>query len=196
MILSDWDIANAIGRGVIKIDPMKHEDIRTNSVDVHLSEHLSVYDNRIRNFRNDPKIAKYNETNGILDAKIENKTKSYSIDIDGIILMPGILYLGSTIEYTEAHEHVPFLEGKSSVGRLGISVHCTAGVGDVGFCGHWTLEISVIQPVRVYAGMPIAQLLFFDVKSKPLRMYGANGSKYQQQGAKPVASMMWKNFIK
>lgn len=184
MILSDWDIANAIGRGIIKIDPLKHEDIRTNSVDVHLSEHLTEY------------LTEQLTEHGVLDARIENKTKSYSIDIDGFVLMPGILYLGSTIEYTEAHEHVPFLEGKSSVGRLGISVHSTAGVGDVGFCGHWTLEISVVQPVRVYARMPIAQLIFFEVKSMPLRMYGKNGSKYQQQGAKPVPSMMWKNFDK
>ena len=178
MILSDWDISNAIGRGVIKIDPLKHEDIRTNSVDVHLSEHLSVYKGRT------------------LDAKYDNSIHDVTIPEEGFVLFPDRLYLGSTIEYTEAHEHVPFLEGKSSVGRLGISVHSTAGVGDVGFCGHWTLEISVIQPVRVYAGMPIAQLLFFDVKSKPVRMYGANGSKYQQQGAKPVPSMMWKNFNK
>ena len=196
MILSDWDIANAIGRGVIKIDPLKHEDIRTNSVDVHLSEHLMVYDNKVRNFRNDPKIAKDNqEIFCIIDSKKANNTHSFTICEDGFVLHPGVLYLGSTIEYTEAHEHVPFLEGKSSVGRLGISVHSTAGVGDVGFCGHWTLEISVIQPVRVYAGMPIAQLLFFEVKSMPVRKYGANGSKYQQQGAKPVASMMWKNFL-
>lgn len=182
MILSDWDISNAIGRGVIKIDPMKHEDIRTNSVDVHLSEHLSFY--RKTHFGD------------ILDAKENELTWDIKIPEDGFVLHPGILYLGSTIEYTEAHEHVPFLEGKSSVGRLGISVHSTAGVGDVGFCGHWTLEISVIQPVRVYAGMPIAQLLFFEVKNKPVRIYGGNGSKYQQQGAKPVASMMWKNFLK
>lgn len=178
MILSDWDIANAIGRGVIKIDPIKHEDIRTNSVDVHLSEHLMCYATRE------------------IDSKKDNKVRNYVIPAEGKILLPGILYLGSTIEYTEAHEHVPFLEGKSSVGRLGISVHSTAGVGDVGFCGHWTLEISVVQPVRVYAGMPIAQILFFEVKSKPVRMYGGNGSKYQRQGAKPVASMMWKNFDK
>lgn len=178
MILSDWDIANAIGRGVIKIDPMKHEDIRTNSVDVHLSDVLVIYKSQI------------------IDAKKDNPVFPTIIPKHGLTLTPGILYLGSTIEYTEAHEHVPFLEGKSSVGRLGISVHSTAGVGDVGFCGHWTLEISVIQPVRVYAGMPIAQLLFFEVKSKPVRMYGANGSKYQQQGEKPVPSMMWKNFNK
>lgn len=178
MILSDWDISNAIGRGVIKIDPLNKDDIRTNSVDVHLSDVLVMYKSQI------------------IDAKNDNQVFPTIIPKQGLTLTPGILYLGSTIEYTEAHEHVPFLEGKSSVGRLGISVHSTAGVGDVGFCGHWTLEISVVQPVRVYAGMPIAQLIFFEVKSMPLRMYGKNGSKYQQQGAKPVASMMWKNFDK
>ena len=178
MILSDLDISNAIGRGVIKIDPLNKEDIRTNSVDVHLSKHLSVYKGRT------------------IDAKENNLTHEITIEEEGFVLFPDRLYLGSTIEYTEAHEHVPFIEGKSSVGRLGISVHATAGVGDVGFCGHWTLEISVVQPVRVYPGMPIAQLLFFEVSSQPIRRYGGDGSKYQKQGAKPVASMMWKNFTK
>ena len=178
MILSDWDISNAIGRGVIKIDPLNKEDIRTNSVDVHLSDCLVMYKTQV------------------IDARIDNPVFPTFIPKQGLTLTPGILYLGSTIEYTEAHEHVPFLEGKSSVGRLGISVHATAGVGDVGFCGHWTLEISVVQPVRVYPGMPIAQLLFFEVSSQPIRKYGGDGSKYQKQGAKPVASMMWKSFNK
>ena len=73
---------------------------------------------------------------------------------------------GSTLEYTETRRFVPFLEGKSSVGRLGIDIHATAGKGDVGFCNHWTLEISVSQPVRVYAGMPIGQLIYFLVEGE------------------------------
>ena len=82
---------------------------------------------------------------------------------EGMILLPHRFYLGVTQEYTETHSHVPFLEGKSSIGRLGIDIHATAGKGDIGFCNTWTLEISVKQPVRVYAGMPIGQLIYFEV---------------------------------
>ncbi len=89
-------------------------------------------------------------------------------------MQPQQFYLGVTAEYTETHSHVPFLEGKSSTGRLGIDIHATAGKGDVGFCGNWTLEISVKLPVRVYAGMPVGQLIYFPVD-------GAIEIKYNQK---------------
>ena len=103
-------------------------------------------------------------------------------------------YLGSTEEYTETREYVPFLEGKSSVGRLGIDIHATAGKGDVGFCNTWTLEISVTQPVRVYKGMPIGQLIYFVVEGDVETMYNKKANaKYNKRTIKPVESMMWKN---
>jgi dCTP deaminase len=99
------------------------------------------------------------------------------------------------MEYTESHKHVPFLEGKSSVGRLGIDIHATAGKGDVGFCNHWTLEISVKQPIRVYAGMPVGQLIYFTTSGTVEVPYNVKGSaKYNQRTNMPVESMMWKNF--
>jgi dCTP deaminase len=105
------------------------------------------------------------------------------------------LYLGVTEEYTESHKHVPFLEGKSSVGRLGIDIHATAGKGDVGFCNTWTLEISVKQPVKIYSGMPIGQLIFFEVSGEILTPYSKKKSaKYNKRTTKPMESMMWKNF--
>ena len=104
------------------------------------------------------------------------------------------MYLGATLEYTETHRHVPFLEGKSSVGRLGIDIHATAGKGDVGFCNHWTLEISVARPVRVYAGMPIAQLIYFVVEgSVRIPYHRKRNAKYKVRSARPIESMMWKN---
>ena len=176
MILTDTDIKKRIESGRICISPFDESCVKTNSYDVHLSQHLMCYATRE------------------IDAKAQNKTRSYIIPPEGKVLLPGILYLGSTIEHTESHYHVSFLEGKSSVGRLGISVHATAGVGDIGFCGHWTLELSVVQPVKVYAGMPIAQLLFFVPMSTPHKKYGQYESKYQDQGEFPVPSKMWKNF--
>ena len=110
------------------------------------------------------------------------------------MLQPGRLYLGVTEEYTETHATVPFLEGKSSVGRLGIDIHATAGKGDVGFCNHWTLEISVSMPVRVYRGMPIGQLIYFTVQGDVETLYNRKPSaKYNERSDRPVESMMWKN---
>lgn len=114
---------------------------------------------------------------------------------EGLLLLPHRLYLGVTEEYTETHRHVPFLEGKSSIGRLGIDIHATAGKGDIGFCNTWTLEISVRQPVRVYRGMPIGQLIYFEVSGEVGTAYADKPTaKYTSRTARPVESMMWKNF--
>ncbi|RYF80985.1 MAG: dCTP deaminase, partial [Chitinophagaceae bacterium] len=143
---------------------------------VHLGKYLATYNDRI------------------LDAKAHNTITHFEIPKEGYVLMPNTLYLGVTREYTETHAHVPFLEGKSSTGRLGIDIHATAGKGDVGFCNTWTLEISVAQPVKVYAGMPIGQLIYFTVDGKIALMYNAKeDAKYKNKTTKPVESMMWKN---
>ena len=107
----------------------------------------------------------------VLDAKKHNEIEMFDIPEDGYVLEPGNLYLGVTEEYTETHIHIPFLEGKSSVGRLGIDIHATAGKGDVGFCNHWTLEISVSMPVRVYHLMPIGQLIYFEAQGQIDTLY-------------------------
>jgi dCTP deaminase len=176
MILSDQEILKAIALGTILIEPYRPECLGSNSYDVHLSRHLALYTTRE------------------LDARLHNAIEELLIPDEGLLLEPGTIYLGVTEEYTETHAHVPFLEGKSSTGRLGIDIHATAGKGDVGFCNTWTLEISVIQPVRVYAGMPIGQLIFFDVKGDVLVHYANKpNAKYNNRTIKPVESMMWKN---
>ncbi len=176
MILSDSAILEAIKKGEIVIEPFRRECLGSNSYDVHLGKTLLVY------------------KTPILDARKPNPTEEIEIPPEGYVLQPGILYLGVTEEYTETHKYVPFLEGKSSVGRLGIDIHATAGKGDIGFCNTWTLEISVVQPVRIYAGMPIGQLIFFEVKGEVLVPYNKKATaKYNRKTHKPVASMMWKN---
>lgn len=178
MILSDVMIQQAISTGEIIIEPFDSACLGTNSYDVHLSKYLANY------------------TAEVLDAKLPNEIIQFEIPEEGIILKPGVLYLGSTLEYTETHNTVPFLEGKSSVGRLGIDIHATAGKGDVGFCNHWTLEISCTQPVRVYAGMPIGQLIYFQVAGEISRYYNKKlDAKYNERTIKPMESKMWKNFL-
>jgi dCTP deaminase len=177
MILTDRQILAEIRRGTIVISPFNRRFFGSNSYDVHLGVWLAMY------------------TDEILDAKKHNSVRRFRIPDDGIILVPSKLYLGVTKEYTETHRHVPFLEGKSSIGRLGIDIHATAGKGDIGFCNTWTLEISVRQPVRIYAGMPIGQLIYFEVSGEVDIQYSKKKSaKYKRRTSKPVESMMWKNF--
>jgi dCTP deaminase len=176
MILSDKRILEEIDKGNIIIEPFNREKLGTNSYDVHLGKYLANYKDRT------------------LDAKLHNEIEHFEIPKTGFVLQPNTLYLGVTMEYTETHAHVPFLEGKSSTGRLGIDIHATAGKGDVGFCNTWTLEISATQPVRIYAGMPIGQLIYFVVEGEIETLYNSkSNAKYNNPTTKPVESMMWKN---
>ena len=176
MILSDKLILEEIEKGTILIEPFRRNCLGTNSYDVHLGKHLATYRDRV------------------LDARQHNKVDHFEIPMDGYVLHPGTLYLGVTEEYTETHKHIPFLEGKSSTGRLGIDIHATAGKGDVGFCNTWTLEISVSLPVRVYRGMPIGQLIYFMTDGEVGMPYNKKqDAKYSKRSIKPVESMMWKN---
>lgn len=179
MILTDTKILQEMEKGTIVISPFDLKCLGSNSYDVHLGRHLAVY------------------KSDILDAKVHNHIEHFEIPDDGLILLPHRLYLGVTEEYTETHAHVPFLEGKSSIGRLGIDIHATAGKGDVGFCNTWTLEISVKQAVRIYYAMPIGQLIYFELSGELGTSYTAKASaKYNTRTDKPVESMMWKNFTK
>jgi dCTP deaminase len=175
MVLNREEIIAGIEDGSIVIDPYNVENVGTNSYDVHLGKYLAVYN--------------YGE----LDAKKHNTTTGFVMPEEGFVIQPGTLYLGVTAEYTETHDCVPFLEGKSSTGRLGINIHATAGKGDVGFCNHWTLEISCIHPVRIYAGMPIGQLIYFRTNPTASSYSTKVGAKYTAKSAMPVESMMWKN---
>jgi len=176
MILTDKKILEDIEKGEIIIEPFDRSKLGTNSYDVHLGKYIGTY------------------SDTELDAKRHNKIDVFEIPEEGFVIKPGTLYLGVTMEYTETHNAVPFLEGKSSVGRLGIDIHATAGKGDVGFCNTWTLEISCVQPVRIYAGMPIGQLIYFTVDGNIENFYNTKkDAKYNTRTIHPVESMMWKN---
>lgn len=176
MILTDAEILKNIEKGLITLKPFRRECLGSNSYDVHLGKTLALYKNEV------------------LDAKAHNQIETFEITSEGYVLMPDQFYLGVTEEYTETLAHVPFLEGKSSVGRLGIDIHATAGKGDVGFCNYWTLEISVKKPVRVYAGMPIGQVIYFSIEGEVLTPYNKkSNAKYNDTKAIPVESMMFKN---
>lgn len=185
MILSDTSITSALAVGNIVIKPFLPECLGSNSYDVHLGKTLAFYVGGGPNSK---------DSNFVLDAKAHNPVHLFEIPDSGYVLQPGTLYLGVTEEYTETHGFVPFIEGKSSTGRLGLSIHATAGKGDAGFKGYWTLEMTVTHPVRVYAGMPIGQIIYYAVQGYVARPYDKKSdAKYSDQANVPVESMMWKN---
>ncbi len=141
MILTGQEILKKLG-SEIKIEPFDRKLLNPNSYNLRLHNELLVY------------------TNFPLDMKKANDTKKIIIPESGYELQPGTLYLGRTYEFTETYNFVPMLEGRSSIGRLGMYVHVTAGFGDVGFCGFWTLEISVIHPLKIYPFVPICQIFY------------------------------------
>ena len=170
MKLSGLEIQRRVNYGEIVIDPFDSKYLGPNSYDLRLSDTLLVY--------NDLQ----------LDAKDRNDATQRKIPKNGILLFPGRLYLGSTIEYTETPDLVPGIEGRSSVGRLGINVHSTAGFGDVGFRGTWTLELSVVQPVRIYSSMRICQIFYEPVEGE---FSPYDSEKYQGQRG-PTSSGLWR----
>lgn len=174
MILSGKEILRQMAAGNIGIDPFDPACINPNSYNLHLHNQLMEY------------------TEGLLDMKTPNPSRVREIPPEGLVLVPGRLYLGRTVEYTRTEGFVPMLEGRSSVGRLGMYVHVTAGFGDVGFSGYWTLEIQCIQPIRIYAGVGICQIYYHAIQGE----YDPYGDgKYQNNtGIQP--SMLYKDFEK
>lgn len=141
MILSGKEIANRID-GDIVIKPFDKGRLNPNSYNLSLSDELIIY------------------SDSPLDMKKDNPYQKIRIPADGLLLEPNRLYLGRTVEYTETENLVPMLEGRSSIGRLGLFIHVTAGFGDVGFRGFWTLEIFCVQPIRIYSGVEICQIYY------------------------------------
>ena len=144
MVLSGNEIKRRIG-GDILIDPFDELRLNPNSYNLSLHDELMVYEELI------------------LDMRKANRVRRMRIPPEGIVLQPNQLYLGRTAERTETHNLVPMIEGRSSIGRLGLFVHVTAGFGDVGFCGYWTLEMFAVQPLRIYPGVSICQILYHDI---------------------------------
>ncbi len=173
MILSGREIQKKLGQEII-IEPFAEQQLNPNSYNLRLHNELLVYENLT------------------LDMKQPNSTRSLGIPPEGLVLETGRLYLGRTLEYTATKGYVPMLEGRSSIGRLGLFIHVTAGFGDVGFQGFWTLEIFCIQPIRIYAGVEICQIYYHAIEGD----YDCyHSGKYQNNsGIQP--SLLYKDFEK
>ncbi|MCF8361727.1 MAG: dCTP deaminase [Prolixibacteraceae bacterium] len=172
MILSGKEIQKRLNNDIF-IEPFNPEQLNPNSYNLRLHNKLLVYDK--------------NE----LDMKTENKAYEITIPEEGLLLEPNKLYLGRTIEHTRTEKVVPMLEGRSSVGRLGLFIHVTAGFGDVGFSGFWTLEIFCVQPIRIYPGVEICQIYYHDI----LGEFDKYESGKYQNNTDIQTSMLYKDFI-
>ena len=173
MILSGREIQKHMGKEIV-IEPFDEKRLNPNSYNLSLHNQLLVYENEL------------------LDMKTPNPVKQLTIPEEGLVLDPGKLYLGRTQEFTKTESFVPMLEGRSSIGRLGVFIHVTAGFGDVGFSGYWTLEIFCVQPIRIYAGVEICQIYYHDIfgEYEPYR-----SGKYQNNtGVQP--SLLYREFEK
>jgi dCTP deaminase len=144
MILSGHQIRANLG-GNIVIDPFQEAHLNPNSYNLTLHNELMTYEEVV------------------LDMCKPNRVRRITIPPEGLVLGPSQLYLGRTVERTETHNLVPMIEGRSSIGRLGLFVHVTAGFGDVGFCGYWTLEMFAVQPVRVFPHVQICQIFYHQI---------------------------------
>jgi dCTP deaminase len=145
MILSGEEIRRNLGTK-IRLDPFDEKQLNPNSYNLTLHDELMCYEEVV------------------LDMGRPNRTNRLTIPKEGLVLAPNKLYLGRTIERTETHDFVPMIEGRSSIGRLGLFVHVTAGFGDVGFCGYWTLEMFAVQPVKIYPGVAICQIFYHEIR--------------------------------
>lgn len=171
MILSGKEIRKHIGKEII-IEPFDENRINPNSYNLSLFHELLEYENRE------------------LDMKRPNPTRRIVIPPEGLLLEPDKLYLGRTNEYTKTDTYVPMLEGRSSTGRLGLFIHVTAGFGDIGFAGYWTLEIFCVQPVKIYPDVEICQIYYHDIHGE-YDLY--KSGKYQNNtGIQP--SLMYRDF--
>ncbi len=173
MILSGKEIQRHIGKEII-IEPFDQSRVNPNSYNLTLHNELLVYENHE------------------LDMKKLNPTKRIIIPEEGLVLEPNRLYLGRTNEFTKTEGFVPMLEGRSSTGRLGLFIHVTAGFGDVGFAGYWTLEIFCIQPIRIYPNAEICQIYYHSIEGD----YEPYKSGKYQNNTDIQPSLMYKDFEK
>lgn len=171
MILSGKEIQRHMGKDIV-IQPFDPKRLNPNSYNLSLHNELLVYENRL------------------LDMKVPNPVKTLTIPESGLVLEPDKLYLGRTNEFTQTDRFVPMLEGRSSVGRLGLFIHVTAGFGDVGFAGYWTLEIFCVQPIRIYPNVEICQIYYHDIHGD-YDLY-QNGKYQNNTGIQP--SLLYKDF--
>lgn len=142
-MLTGMEIVEQIKLGNIKIEPFSMDQLNPNSYNLTVADKVAYF------------------TNDLLDTKGKNKIEVVDIPEDGYLLVPNTLYFVNINEYTETNSFIPFISGRSSIGRLGISVHPTANMGTNGYKGYWNFNIWVVRPVKIYPNMKIGQIYYY-----------------------------------
>lgn len=191
-ILTGPAIIDAVSDGDIEIDPFEVENINPASIDLRLGNGLTLYKDWV--YDSDCPLEYMRPTDHVMSVREEPRVQECTFsEKEGLVLSPGILYLMHTVERVRTERYVPILDGKSSIGRLGIQVHVTAGFGDPGFDGQYTLEVTTVHPIRVFPGMRFCQMRFHTTAGEVLS-YQKTGS-YRGEAAKgAVASKVFKQF--
>ncbi|MDP3881893.1 MAG: dCTP deaminase [Nanoarchaeota archaeon] len=173
MILTGSEIEKQVKLNRIHINPFIPENLNPNSYNFRLGKTFKIYKNKV------------------LDSAKENFYKEITIPETGFILEPHQLYLGHTIEEMGSDHYVPIMQARSSIGRLGLYIYLNSGLGDLGFKKQWTLELHSIHKLKVYPGMKIGQMLFWEPRGKIILYQG----KYKDSRG-PEVSQIWKDFAR
>lgn len=171
MILSKSKILEELNHNIF-IYPFNKNQLNSNSYNLLINNKLLVY------------------TCNTLDLKTKNPYKEIIIPNEGYVLQPGELYLASTFERTRAIKYIPIIEGRSSIARLGLFIHISASLGEAGFDGHWTLELSCVKPLKIYPYTPVCQIYFNEISGY---VDLCESQKYQHSNG-VEASKMYKEF--
>jgi len=171
LIFTGYAIKKAVEQKEIVIEPFNESRLNPNSYNFSLGDYVYVYKNKV------------------LDPKIKQETEKILIPDEGLLLHPDTLYLGYTYEKMGSENYVPIINGRSSTGRLGLFVHITANLIDIGSINNWTLQMHAVQPIRIYRGMVIGQVTFWKTYGDIVLYKG----KYKDSTG-PMASQIWKDF--
>lgn len=192
MILSDTKILKEIDKGSIVIKPFDIKNINPTGYDLHLDSKIEILHLRKSSNQNSKYFTYPNDF--YIDCKKEVDTECVEIAEEGFLLRPNELYLARTVEFTETNKYVPFIEGKSGLARLGLSVHSTAGKGEIGYTNYFTLELTCVYPTIIYPNMPIAQIYYQKIKGKVSNTYKNKKNNYNK--SKSLKSQYYKQFTK
>ena len=172
MLLSSQEIHARLRREEIRIEPFDPDCLNPNGYNLSLHHELLVYEEIV------------------LDVAVPNRYRRLEIPDEGLTLQPNVLYLGRTVEYTETHGVVPLIQGRSSLGRLGLFINPGGALGDTGYCGTWTLEMHCVQPVRIYPGIQICQIFYQQLSGE----YEDYCSDKYQHSRDVQPSLMYREF--
>lgn len=203
IVIDPWDPDRVIEQPLPVPDRVRYRQVNSGSYDLRLGNRVAVYKN-VTMFRvkdsmaySPARVSEQIEVNphGALDVRVKQEVHEFEIDpTEGWLLKPGIGYLMHTAERVLSHKYMPLIDGKSSIGRLFLTAHVTAGRGDVGFDGQYTLEVTALYPTRVFPGMRFCQIWFITHVGELLDYKDTGGHYTGQASLGPVPSMAWKQF--